>query len=133
MSKARQKGTVGENYFLPRLRRMFGENVERAPLKGVQDKGDFTGVPWLHESKNTATPLFLEWASKAEAKVKGPGWVVMWKGDLRRATRNGPYVLMPFDLYELLVNYATDNWMYQRDRTQILKDDIEFIGAGGKL
>lgn len=99
MSKARQKGTVGENYFLARLRCVFGLQVERAPLKGIQDQGDFVGVPWLHESKNTIKPLFLEWARKASKKSRN--WVILWKGDLRK--KEGPYVLMPLRLYEDLV------------------------------
>lgn len=100
VSTARRKGTAGENYFLARLRALFGPAVERAPLKGINDAGDFTGVPWLHESKNTQRPLFLEWARTAEAK--SIDWVVMWKGDMRKAG-SGPYVLMPFDTYEMLV------------------------------
>ncbi|HKZ20315.1 MAG TPA: hypothetical protein VJQ57_09410 [Acidimicrobiia bacterium] len=101
MSKARAKGTVGENHFLPFLRSVFGERVERAPLKGMQDKGDYVGVPWLHESKNTAKPLFLAWARVCEKKA-GCRWVILWKGDLRK--NEGPYVLMPFDFYLHLAN-----------------------------
>jgi hypothetical protein len=100
MSKARQKGTAGENFFLERLRLLFGPAVERAPLKGVQDYGDFVNVPWLHEAKNTAKPLFLEWARKCTAKA-GKEWVILWKGDLRKPG-NGPYVLMPIEKYEKL-------------------------------
>jgi hypothetical protein len=97
MSKARQKGTSGENYFLGFLRVLWGDRVERAPLKGTQDKGDFTGVPYLVEAKNTRKPLFLQWARVCEAKA-GKDWVLMWKGDLRSAG-NGPYVLMPLEKY----------------------------------
>lgn len=100
MSRARAKGTRGENFFLPILRSLFGPRVERAPLKGVQDQGDYTGVPWLHEAKNTARPLFLEWARTATKKA-GDQWVVLWKGDLRK--NEGPYVLMPLSKYEELV------------------------------
>jgi hypothetical protein len=100
MSKARAKGTAGENYFLGRLRVLFGLQVERAPLKGTLDRGDFTGVPWLHESKNTKRPLFMEWARTAAKKAADGRWVILWKGDLRKG--EGPYVLMPLDLYEEL-------------------------------
>jgi hypothetical protein len=97
VSKARQKGTVGENYFLGFLRVLWGDRVERAPLKGIQDQGDFTGVPYLVEAKNTQKPLFLQWARKCEAKA-GKQWAILWKGDLR-SPGNGPYVLMPLEKY----------------------------------
>lgn len=100
MSRARAKGTRGENFFLDRLRTLFGPTVERAPLKGTLDQGDFVNVPWLHEAKNTTKPLFLAWARTATGKA-GTNWVILWKGDLRRG--DGPYVLMPLDRYEALV------------------------------
>jgi hypothetical protein len=105
MSRSRQKGTNGENFFLSTLRRLFGMSVERAPLKGVNDRGDYTGVPWLHEAKNTEKPLFQAWARVAERKAPDGRWVVMWKGDLRVKTGNGPYVLMPLSFYEELVEH----------------------------
>ena len=117
MSKARAKGTAGENFFLEHLRALFGEQVERAPLKGIDDYGDYVNVPWLHEAKNTKKPLFQKWARICEEKVlrreKAEGraglgrslgwdWVILWKGDLRK--QEGPYVLMPLKKYEQLVN-----------------------------
>lgn len=128
MSKARQKGTAGENYFLPRLRRLFGEQVERAPLKGTLDYGDYVGVPWLHEAKSTAKPLFQQWARVNERKA-GKAWVLLWKGDGRVRTGNGPYVLMPFAFYELLVEYALDRLPYDRPRVEMIKDDLRFLGG----
>lgn len=101
MSRARQKGTAGENFFLAHLRELFGEKVDRAPLKGIHDAGDFVNVPWLHESKSTQKPLFQSWARTCEKKHKD--WVILWKGDLRTPTGNGPYVLMPLHMYENLV------------------------------
>lgn len=103
MSRARAKGTAGENFFLPYLRGLFGPRVERAPLKGTQDYGDFTGVPWLHEAKNTAKPLFLQWARTCEKKA-GHNWVLLWKGDLRK--NEGPYVIMPMAKYLELADVA---------------------------
>lgn len=100
MSKARAKGTAGENYFLEHLRRMFGSEVERAPLKGIDDDGDFVNVPWQHEAKNTQRPLFLKWARVAQAK--STPWAILWKGDLRKS--EGPFVLMDLRLYESLVS-----------------------------
>lgn len=101
---ARAKGTGWETELLPLLRRLFGPQVERAPLKGIQDKGDFVGVPWLHEAKAVERPNFLEWARKA--KAKDSWWVVLWKGDRRKASNPGELVLMPEELYGLLVEYA---------------------------
>ncbi len=102
MSKARAKGTRGEQFFLEPLRFLFGPQVERAPLKGTLDYGDFTGVPYLVEAKNTAKPLFLEWARKCTKKA-GSDWVLLWKGDLRKD--EGPYVLMPLDRFVRLARF----------------------------
>lgn len=110
MSRARAKGTAGENFFLPYLRGLFGPRVERAPLKGTQDYGDFTGVPWLHEAKNTAKPLFLQWARTCEKKA-GNNWVLLWKGDLRK--NEGPYVLMSLEKYmEMTDEYMASTTKY---------------------
>lgn len=101
MSKARAKGTSGENFFLAHLRVLFGPQVERAPLKGILDQGDFVGVPYLCESKSTQKPLFQQWARVCEKKSRD--WIILWKGDLRVTSGNGPYVLMPLHVYEQLV------------------------------
>jgi hypothetical protein len=103
MSKARAKGTQGENFFLGHLRELFGSHVERAPLKGTLDYGDFVNVPFLCESKHTQKPLFQQWARVCEKKTSGGRWVVLWKGDLRTTSGNGPYVLMPLTLFKALV------------------------------
>lgn len=101
MNASRQKGTAGENYFLVILRYLFGDKVERAPLKGTLDYGDYVNVPWLHEAKHTKKPLFLQWARKCEEKA-GQDWAILWKGDLR-SKGNGPYVLVPLTKYMELV------------------------------
>lgn len=93
MSKARAKGTGWEVELLPRLRAVFGPQVERAPLKGIQDKGDFTGVPFLIEAKKTDVPHFLQWAKTAAKKADR--WAVLWSGDRRRG--DGPFVLISLD------------------------------------
>jgi hypothetical protein len=100
LSKARAKGTKWETELLTPLRRLFGEQVDRAPLKGTLDKGDFVGVPMQHEAKNTQKPLFLQWARVAYRKSQH--WVILWSGD-RRTTDGGPYVLMPLQTYYQLV------------------------------
>lgn len=101
MSRARAKGTRGENFFLAHLRELW-PTAERAPLKGVNDYGDFQNVPWLHEAKHTQKPLFQQWARVCERKA-GRNWVVLWKGDTRRVEGEGPYVLMPLEKYKELV------------------------------
>ncbi len=120
---ARAKGTRWEVALLNRLRGLFGPLVERAPLKGTHDYGDFTGVPWLHEAKHTLKPLFQQWARVCEAKA-GRGWAIVWKGDTRTRSGNGPYVLMPLGFYELLVSYAIDNKTYPRPRLDMIRDDV---------
>jgi hypothetical protein len=100
MSKARAKGTRWETELLAPLRRLYGPQVERAPLKGTQDKGDFVGVPFQHEAKNTQKPLFLQWARTAYKK--STHWVILWSGD-RRTVDGGPFVLMPLQTYYALV------------------------------
>jgi hypothetical protein len=100
MSASRAKGTRGENYFLGPLRRIFGDHVDRSPLRGIHDFGDFTGTGGLLvESKHTLKPLFQQWARICEKKA-GKRWVLLYKGDTRTSTGNGPYALMPLDLFE---------------------------------
>lgn len=95
MSKARAKGTGWETELLPLLRIVFGPQVERAPLKGAADHGDFTGVPFLIEAKKTETPRFLEWARTAKKKNGNEPFWIVWAGDRRKG--EGPYVLMPLE------------------------------------
>ena len=96
MSKQRQKGSTWETELLPQLRAVFGPQVERAPLKGVNDMGDFTGTPVLIEAKKTDVPHFLQWA-KTCAKKAGVRWAVIWSGDRRRG--DGPFVLLHLDYF----------------------------------
>lgn len=111
MSKARAKGTSGEQFFKTHLIEVFGPQVERAPLKGTLDYGDFVGVPWLHESKSTTRPSFMEWARIATKKTKGGPWAILWKGDLRKG--DGPYVVLPLEHYKTLVYH------YDADLTRV--------------
>lgn len=125
MSRQRAKGTRGENYFLARLRQLFYPTYdgpeEQHPLQrggsaqGSKDWGDFKGVPWLHEAKNTDAPRFLEWARTCEKKTDGTDWTVLWKGDLRKAN-SGPYVMMPLATYETLVNVYEDVVGFRRPK-----------------
>ena len=102
MSAARQKGTAGEIFFLTYLRELFGPQVERAPLKGTLDHGDYVGVPFLVEAKNTAKPLFQQWARICKKKADWR-WTLLWKGD-RRTEDGEPLVLMPFEMWLLLAH-----------------------------
>jgi len=95
MSRARAKGTTWETELVPILANLFGPQVDRAPLRGVNDRGDFVGVPWLHEAKSTQVPRFLDWARTAQKKAEN--WVILWHGDRRKA--EGPYVMMSLELY----------------------------------
>lgn len=101
---SRAKGTKWETELLPWLRRWFGVHVDRAPLKGTQDKGDFIGVPYLHEAKAVEQPRFLEWARSCQRKAGGGAWVVLWKGDRRKGLE--PLVVMPLSLYDQLMEGA---------------------------
>lgn len=100
MSKSRAKGTHWEVELLPLLRELFGPQVERyGTTKGINDQGDFSGCPWLHEAKKTDAPHFLLWAKQAQKKA--PDWAILWSGDRRKG--DGPYVTIPLHLYERLV------------------------------
>lgn len=95
MSVQRQKGTGWESELLPLLRLAFGPQVERAPLKGTNDAGDFTGTPFQVEAKKTDVPHFLQWGKTATKKT-GNRWWVVWSGDRRKG--DGPFVQMPLPL-----------------------------------
>jgi len=99
-SKARQKGTQFEVELLPLMRSLFGESVTRSPLQGFNDHGDFTNVPFLIEAKNHLLPKFQEWARTCEKK--DVNWAIIWKGDRRKGSGQGPYVMMPLDMFERL-------------------------------
>ena len=102
MSKQRQKGTGWEVELLPHLRRMFGESVQRrGTTLGNSDDGDYSGVPFLLEAKKTDVPHFLQWAKQANRKSPNQ-WAILWAGDRRRG--DGPYVMLPLELFERLVN-----------------------------
>ena len=112
MSRARAKGTQGENYFLPILRDLFypgitdgGVTDTKHPLQRLDNAargergvdGDYTGVPFLHEAKHTDKPSLTAWVRTARKKA-GTNWVLLWKGDMR--TLDGqPIVVMPLEKY----------------------------------
>lgn len=124
MSNAsRAKGTGWEVELLPHLRILFypdlpitdklpnGDDhpLQRAPLKGVHDYGDFTGLPGglLIEAKKTDAPHFKEWAKNCAKKTAGLApWVVVWSGDRRKG--DGPFVLMSLPYYLQLEDLANN-------------------------
>lgn len=110
MSKARSKGTRLETELLPSLRATFGDQVERAPLKGYRDNGDYVGVPIQFEAKNQAVPRFFDWARKATAK-SWP-WVCYYRPDRRLKDSPGELIMVPaeFGLQLLKVYYASFDW-----------------------
>lgn len=102
MSRQRQKGTGFETELLPSLRDTFGEHVERAPLRGIGDDGDFTGCRGLLvEAKKHDSPRWSEWITTAARKRPDGSWRIVWSGDRRKANA-GPFVLMPLDEWLLL-------------------------------
>lgn len=93
MSRQRAKGTRWETELLTALRAVW-PHAERAPLRGIQDRGDFNACnQWLLEAKNTTTPRFLEWARTARRKAGPDPWAVLWHGD-RRADDGQPLALI---------------------------------------
>ena len=99
----RQKGTRWETELLDLLRPIF-PHVERAPLKGHADQGDFTAVnDWLLEAKSTGAPHFLEWARGCAKKTAAnhKRWAILWHGDRRHTPTE--LAIMPLAVFlELL-------------------------------
>jgi hypothetical protein len=126
----RQKGTKWETALLEPLRRLFGGRVERSSLSGINDYGDFINVPFLVEAKSTLKPLFQQWARTCEKKAN-KAWVIIWKGDTRTKTGNGPFVLMSIELFELLTEYALSDRTFLRPAVDVLRDDC-VTELGGK-
>lgn len=97
MSRARQKGTGWEVELLPLLRDTFGPQVDRAPLRGTADHGDFLGLPGtlLVEAKKTDVPHYLAWAKTCQKK-EPDNWMIVWSGDRRKG--DGPFAMLPLEL-----------------------------------
>jgi hypothetical protein len=105
---SRAKGTRWENE-LRELLRDVCPDVERAPLKGINDAGDFVNVPFPIEAKAHKVPKFLEWVRviKRKAALKclddegslnplSPihRWWVVYCPDRRSKDTVGPVALM---------------------------------------
>jgi hypothetical protein len=109
MSKARAKGTGWEVRLKDEFLSRIWPAVERAPLKGINDYGDFVNVDGLLlEAKKTERPNFLAWARRCTAATGAQaGWRVLWSGDQRKG--EGPYVLLPFRDWLELEHYYKHN------------------------
>ena len=92
----RAKGTRGENYFLAHLRTVW-PTADRAPLRGILDRGDFVNVPFPVEAKNTRKPLFQLWVRRLRLISPDHRWILVWKGDTRTADGR-PLMVMDFEL-----------------------------------
>lgn len=96
---SKKKGTVYETALLEFLRLIFGKQVERAPLKGTNDDGDFINVPVPIEAKNTKVLKLPEWARRLNliAERHQPGkWALFWSGgDRRRKDCPGELMIVP--------------------------------------
>lgn len=108
MSRQRQKGTGWETELLPLLREVFGEQVERAPLKGTADDGDFLHCGVLVEAKKTDVPHFLQWCKTAAKKRPNGDWRIVWSGDRRKG--DGPFVMLPLEQWLLLEESERTTW-----------------------
>ena len=104
MSKAREKGTRYEVALLTLLRLVFGPQVERAPLKGIQDAGDFVGVPIPIEAKNTEVLRLPEWIRRLRT-IGGKRFALFWSGgDRRRKDSPGELMIVPADFGRYLLD-----------------------------
>ena len=108
MSRARAKGTEGENYFLEFFVQRLWPAADRAPLKGIHDAGDFLNVPFPIEAKNVEVPRFLEWVKVLRRKAPSHRWLLLWKGDMRKATHRPMAIMDPAFALELLDYWLTD-------------------------
>lgn len=71
MSKARAKGTHGENGVVNFLISKGFKHAERRALAGVNDKGDVAGIPGIvFEVKNHKSYKFPAWMKETEIERK---------------------------------------------------------------
>lgn len=71
MSKARAKGTHGENGVVGYLKENGFPHAERRALAGINDKGDVAGIPNIViEVKNHATYKFPQWLRETRVEAE---------------------------------------------------------------
>ena len=106
---SKAKGTRYEVELLAKLREVFGPQVERSPLKGILDAGDYVGVPFPIEAKNTKVLLIPDWVRRLRLLEAKPFALFCSGGDRRRKNTPGELMIVDaaFGLY-LLQLYAKD-------------------------
>ncbi len=116
MSKARAKGTEFENHIMYGYLQEIWPEVERAPLKGINDFGDFVNVAgWLIEARNRKTWALPAWIRGVYSKLEREGrnrygkWMLVFKAD-KRTDLNGDYVLMSASQAFSLIETETLYW-----------------------
>lgn len=102
---ARAKGTKWETELLGRLSKIWPA-VERAPLKGIQDRGDFVNVPFPVEAKSTKTFLLGSWIPRLRTKAGGGWWVLAYHDDRRLKNAVGDIAVVPLDMLLALLQAA---------------------------
>ena len=97
---ARQKGTGHEVHIKDGYLVEIWPDVERAPLKGTNDFGDFINVDgWLIEARNRKTWALPSWIRGVYKKLDRKGrnrkyrWMLVFKAD-KRTDLDDDYVLM---------------------------------------
>ena len=96
----RQKGTGYENHTRDKYLEEIWPQAERAPLKGINDFGDFINVDgWLIEARNRKTWALPAWIRGVYKKLeridrnKQDKWMLIFKAD-KRGDLSDDYVLM---------------------------------------
>ncbi len=97
---ARAKGTDFEVHVDDSYLKEIWPKVERAPLKGINDFGDFVNVDgWLIEARNRKTWALPAWIRGVYSKLEREGrnkhyrWMLVFKAD-KRGPLDDDYVLM---------------------------------------
>lgn len=112
MSKARAKGTRGENLVVEFLREELGPQVERRVTAGRNDTGDVAGIPEVViEVKWHAEMKLGEWMAEAEREATTGGMAFPILMHNRRGARTR-------------ANYATCPWWVMRYFLRLHLDDI---------
>ncbi len=112
----RQKGTGYEVGIKTNYLEEIWPDVERAPLKGINDFGDFINVDgWLIEARNRKTWALPAWIRGVYSKLEREGrnrtwrWMLIFKAD-KRGDLNDDYVLMSASQAFYLIELEREYW-----------------------